>query len=167
MVRSVPKLLGRQRLKENLGLVGNRIAFPNTNETIRTALMGMMSETTGVSRPELIDYVLNLCEHCDLGLNEFVKSVGRMIMNRESPVETVAKRIKRVTVKSFMDAWTLNVERLQQCCVHVGSTDPDADVVRVPFCARQLFTQLRRRTSAGQLPAAGVIRLDQIAKVKR
>jgi len=25
------------------------------------------------------------------------------------------------------------------CCVHVGSTDGEADFVRVPFCARQLF----------------------------
>ena len=53
-----------------------------------------------------------------------------------------------------MDAWTLNVERLQQCCVHVGSTDGEANPVRVPFCARQLFGGLRRKTSAGMVPRA-------------
>ena len=46
--------------------------------------------------------------------------------------------MKRVVVKTFMDTWTLNVERLQQCCVHVGSTDGEANPVRIPFCARQV-----------------------------
>ena len=53
--------------------------------------------------------------------------------------ELVALRTKRLSVKSFMDAWTMNIERLQQCCVHVGSVDPESDPVRIPFCARQLF----------------------------
>jgi 7,8-dihydro-6-hydroxymethylpterin dimethyltransferase len=156
-MNSIPRLLGLERLKANLGLVGNRIAFPDANETIQAALTGLMSETTTITRPELIDYVLNLCENCDLGLNDFVKSVGRMVLRRESPVETVTKRMKRVTIKSFMDAWTLNVERLQQCCVHVGSTAGDSNPVRVPFCARQLFSELREVTSAGQVGAADII----------
>ena len=59
--------------------------------------------------------------------------------------------MKRLTIKSFMDAWTLNAERLQQCCVHVGSTDGDSNLIRVPFCARQLFGELRQKTSAGQV----------------
>jgi uncharacterized radical SAM superfamily Fe-S cluster-containing enzyme len=70
-------------------------------------------------------------------------------------------------VKSFMDAWTLNAERLQQCCVHVGSTDAEANPVRVPFCARQLFGDLRRRTSAGQAPAAQLIPLDRKRRAAR
>jgi hypothetical protein len=40
---------------------------------------------------------------------------------------------------------------LQQCCVHVGSTDGESNPVRVPFCARQLFSELRHQTSAGQI----------------
>lgn len=146
---SIPRLLGRERLKANLGLVGNRIAFPEANETIQAALVGLMSETTTITRPELIDYVLKLCESCDLGLNEFVKTVAHAVLRRESPIETVTKRMKRLTVKTFMDAWTLNVERLQQCCVHVGSTDGADNLVRIPFCARQLFGELRQRTSRG------------------
>ncbi len=166
-LNSIPRLLGIERLKANLGLVSNRIAFPDANATIQAALIGMMSETTTITRPELIDYVLNLCESCDLGLNDFMKSVGRMIIKREHPIETVTKRMKRITIKSFMDAWTLNVERLQQCCVHVGSTDSETNPVRVPFCARQLFSELRQKTSAGQVTAGQLIQLDGREKVKR
>jgi uncharacterized radical SAM superfamily Fe-S cluster-containing enzyme len=59
-----------------------------------------------------------------------------------------------------MDAWTMNIERLQQCCVHVGSTDGEENPVRIPFCARQLFGNLRRRTAAGQVPARQLVELD-------
>jgi uncharacterized radical SAM superfamily Fe-S cluster-containing enzyme len=164
-LNSIPQLLGLERLKANLGLVSNRIAFPEANPTIQAALVGMMSETTTITRPELIDYVLNLCENCDLGLHEFVKSVGSMILRREHPIETVTKRMKRFTIKSFMDAWTLNVERLQQCCVHVGSTAGDTNPVRVPFCARQLFSELRQVTSAGQVASSELIPLKRKVKL--
>jgi hypothetical protein len=60
-----------------------------------------------------------------------------------------------------MDGWTLNLERLQQCCVHVGSTNADMNPVRVPFCARQLFTDLRRMTSSGQVEASKVVQLNR------
>src|SRR5207237_8619349 len=107
-LNSIPRLVGLDRLKANLGLVSNRIAFTEVSEEIQHALLGMMSETTTITRPELIDYMLNLCEHCDLGLNHFVKAVGNMVLRREHPYETVVKRMKRLTIKSFMDAWTLH-----------------------------------------------------------
>ena len=66
--------------------------------------------------------------------------------------KTIAKRIKRISIKTFMDAWTMNVERLQQCCVHVASTGED-EPVRIPFCARQAFAALRKRTSEGMVAA--------------
>ena len=163
-LNSIPRLLGIERLKANLGLVSNRIAFPEANPVIQAALVGMMSETTTITRPELVDYMLSLCDSCDLGLSEFVKSVGAMVLKREHPIETVTKRMKRLTIKSFMDAWTLNVERLQQCCVHVGSTDGDSNPVRVPFCARQLFSELRQKTSAGQVSSAELIPLKRASK---
>jgi len=164
---SIARLLGVEKLKANLGIIGNRIAFDNVSDEIKRALTGMMSETTTITRPELIDYMLNLCENCDLGLDNFVKSVSNMLLKREHPLETVAKRMKRLTIKSFMDAWTLNVERLQQCCVHVGSTEGDTNPVRVPFCARQLFSELRDKTSAGQVPINQVISAGSIARMRR
>ena len=71
--RSVPKMLGTDRLKEYLGLVSNRIA---PDDAMWTALVGMMSETTLVSRPELVDYLLRVCDACDLGVSGFLKSLG-------------------------------------------------------------------------------------------
>jgi 7,8-dihydro-6-hydroxymethylpterin dimethyltransferase len=160
--RSIPSIVGLERLKANLGLVGNRIA---ADDGLWEALIGMMSETTTVSRPELIDYLVNICEACDLGMSGFLRSVGDYVRGGRAEVQRrlaaeVALRTKRLSVKSFMDAWTLNIERLQQCCVHVGSVDGETDPVRIPFCARQLFGSLRARTSAGQVGARQVVQLD-------
>lgn len=157
---SVARLLGRDRLKANLGLVANRIAADEP--ALGQALVAMMSETTTISRPELIEHVLTLCEHCDLGLSGFVQSIGARLLGRAA-TEPISKRIKRLTVKSFMDAWTLNMERLQQCCVHVGSLDAERNPVRIPFCARQAFGELRQRTSAGQVPLSEVRRARRSA----
>jgi uncharacterized radical SAM superfamily Fe-S cluster-containing enzyme len=155
--RSIVEIVGIERVKANLALVGNRIA---ADDGLWQSLMGMMSETTTVTRPELVDYLVNICEACDIGLSGFLRSFGDMLLKRERASEVVAKRMKRLTVKSFMDAWTLNIERLQQCCVHVGSTDGDTDPVRIPFCARQLFGSLRARTSARQVGARELVRLE-------
>ena len=89
-----------------------------------------------------------------------MKTLGRWVFDREGAVEEIALRVKRISVKAFMDAWTLNVERLQQCCVHVGSVDGEEEPVRIPFCARQLFGGLRRQTSAGMVPARELIRVN-------
>lgn len=87
-----------------------------------------------------------------------------MVFKGERAAELVAKRTKRLSVKSFMDAWTMNIERLQQCCVHVGSTDGETDPVRIPFCARQLFGNLRRRTSVGQVAARQLVEFDGLVR---
>ncbi|MDP9379459.1 MAG: radical SAM protein [Chloroflexota bacterium] len=168
-MNSVARTLGLERLKANLGLVSNRIAADEEMSAgMQAALLGMMSETTTVTRPELVDYVLNLCENCDLGLNEFLRSFGNRLLGRgERPTELIAKRLKRFTVKHFMDAWTLNLERLQQCCVHVGSTDGESNPVRIPFCARQLFGELRTKTSAGHVPAGRLVALNGRRSVRR
>lgn len=155
--RSLPRMLGVDQLKEYLGLVSNRIA---PDDAMWTALVGMMSETTLVSRPEMVDHLLRICEACDLGVTGFVKTLGRWVFDREGAIEEIALRVKRLSIKTFMDAWTLNVERLQQCCVHVGSVGGEEEPVRIPFCARQLFGGLRRQTSAGMVPARELIGLD-------
>jgi uncharacterized radical SAM superfamily Fe-S cluster-containing enzyme len=155
--RSIPRLLGIDVLKEHLALVGNRIA---PDDAMWAALTGLMSETTLVSRPEMIEHLAALCDACDLGVSGFVRTLGRALLNRGEAIEQVALRVKRFSVKSFMDAWTLNVERLQQCCVHVGSIDPEQEPVRIPFCARQLFGSLRRRTSDGMVAGRELVSLN-------
>jgi hypothetical protein len=157
-------MLGRERLKERLVMVGNRIA---PDDVLWDSLTKLMSETAMVSRPELIDHLLDICEACDLGVSGFVKTLGRWVMDRSDvPVERLATRVKRISIKTFMDAWTMNVERLQQCCVHVGSTGVE-DPVRIPFCARQTFGQLRRRTSSGMVAARDLPMVTSLAASSR
>jgi uncharacterized radical SAM superfamily Fe-S cluster-containing enzyme len=162
--RSIVETVGLDQIRSGLGLVGNRIA---PDGALWESLVGLMSETTTVSRPELIDYVVNICEACDISITGFVRALGDWISGRNRLTELVMKRVKRVTVKTFMDAWTLNIERLQQCCVHVGTTDGDENPLRVPFCARQLFGNLRSRTSAGQVTARELVQLDRLTPGRR
>jgi uncharacterized radical SAM superfamily Fe-S cluster-containing enzyme len=160
--RSVVSMIGRKNLKERLVVIGNRIA---PDDALWDALTRLLSETAMVSRPELVDHLLDICEVCDLGVSGFVKTLGRWVMDRSDiPVELIAKRIKRISIKTFMDAWTMNVERLQQCCVHVGSTGVE-EPVRIPFCARQTFGALRRRTSSGMVAARDLPMADAAARV--
>ena len=148
--RSVVSMIGRDQLKQHMAVYGNRLA---PDDALWEALTGMLSETALISRPELIDHLLDICEACDLGVSGFVKTLGRWLVQRDAvPVEAIAKRVKRISIKTFMDTWTMNVERLQQCCVHVASTGED-EPVRIPFCARQAFAALRRRTSEGMVAA--------------
>src|SRR3990172_552587 len=155
--RSIPKLVGIDVLKDHLALVGNRVA---PDDGVWKALTGLMSETTLVSRPEMIDNIVSLCGACGLGVTGFVRAVGSAIFQRGEAIEKAALRVKRLSVKTFMDAWMMNVERLQQCCVHVGSIDDEQAAVRIPFCARQVFGGLRRRTSAGMVPARELVGLN-------
>ncbi len=65
--------------------------------------------------------------------------------------EMLATRIKRVTVKPFMDMSTMLEERLLQCCVHVGTRSASQDQC-VPFCAAQAWPRLARMKVASAPP---------------
>jgi uncharacterized radical SAM superfamily Fe-S cluster-containing enzyme len=150
--RSIPALLGHDRIRELLGLVSNTIVFADARAAGTEALLGMMSQSITASRPELAQYAETLCRLCSGGpLAWLARRVA------PSPHE-LALRLKRFTVKHFMDAWTLNVERLQQCCVHVGSAAEGSP--RVPFCARQLFAPLRRLTATGGMARSELVALE-------
>jgi uncharacterized radical SAM superfamily Fe-S cluster-containing enzyme len=146
--RSLPSLVGLDQLRQHLGLMGNRII---PDDELWTALSSLLSETMLVGRPELVEHLATLADVCNLGMSGFVRSVGKAVLGPERMVELAALRVKRVAVKSFMDAWTLNVERLKQCCIHVGSVDPGAPPIRIPFCARNTFGALRARSVAGMV----------------
>jgi hypothetical protein len=149
--RSLAAMLGQDRMREHLGLVGNRII---PDDAMWTALTGLLSGSMMVSRPELVEHLATLSDVCSFGLSGFVRTLGRLVVGHERVVEAAARRVKRLSVKSFMDPWTLNVERLKQCCIHVGATDPAAPPIRIPFCARQCFGPLRARTVAGMVGRA-------------
>jgi uncharacterized radical SAM superfamily Fe-S cluster-containing enzyme len=71
----------------------------------------------------------------------------------------MAERIKRITVKPFMDVNTMIEERLTQCCVHVGTRGDDEFDQCAPFCAVQAWPalseqKLARRVAVRELQAA-------------
>jgi 7,8-dihydro-6-hydroxymethylpterin dimethyltransferase len=150
---SLPALLGTERLRANLPVVGNKIV---ADDATVAALTRLLSGSSSVSRPDTIAAIDEVCTTCDLGVGGFVHRLGRVLVGERRAAEAAARRVKRIQVKSFMDAWTMNVERLRGCCVHTVSTDPDRPVVRIPLCARETFRGLRARTGGGMVPAAEI-----------
>jgi len=148
-------ILGEQMLKRNLSIVGNSIAFSDALREVRSALLAVMSETMTLSRPELVGALKLLCETCDFG---GIGQLLRMAFSNDATADFVGQRVKRLTIKHFMDADMLIVERLEQCCVHVGAAGNDP--IRMPFCAARLFPKVRERALAGSV-ARSELRLER------
>jgi uncharacterized radical SAM superfamily Fe-S cluster-containing enzyme len=149
--RGLAQLVGEDALRQNLSVFGNTIAFGESLAKIKAALLGVMSETMTLSRPELVKHLATLCAACDLG------GLGGLLaraFGRETTHDFVGERVKRVTVKHFMDADMLITERLEQCCVHVGSAGDDP--VRMPFCAARLFPKVRAKMREGAAARAAL-----------
>ncbi|MBV8581715.1 MAG: radical SAM protein [Candidatus Eremiobacteraeota bacterium] len=145
--KSLAAIVGEEDLRRSLSVLGNTIAFSDSLAQVRTALAGVMSESMTLSRPELVAHLRTICTACDLG------GFGELLRLAFAPGATarfVGERVKRVTIKHFMDADTLITERLEQCCVHVAGAGND--VVRMPFCATRLFPKVRERARAATLP---------------
>ncbi|MEU4541723.1 radical SAM protein [Nonomuraea dietziae] len=140
--RSLVALIGPDRLKENLGLVSNRIADSEIPRELRLAvqesLLGLLSEQSSLSHPQIGELWKNICENCDLGLSTLVTVLGR----RKKLRRMLGERVVRLTVKPFMDISTMIEERLTQCCVHVGTRRDERDQC-APFCAVQAWPELR------------------------
>jgi uncharacterized radical SAM superfamily Fe-S cluster-containing enzyme len=146
---SLASIVGETALRQNLSVFGNSIAFVDGLAEIRGALTNVMSESMTLSRPELVANLAKICTACDLG------GFGQLLAMAFRPGASAAfvgERIKRVTVKHFMDADTLVTERLEQCCVHVAGAGNDP--VRMPFCAARLFPKVRARAQAAMVPRA-------------
>lgn len=143
---SLPRILGEDTLRDNLSIFGNQIAFTESLGQVRTALASLMSETMTLSRPELAGHLKTLCATCGLG---GAAELLKLAFGRNATAGFVGERVKRVTVKHFMDADTLISERLEQCCVHVAGAGNDP--VRMPFCATRLFPKVRARAMKGMV----------------
>jgi 7,8-dihydro-6-hydroxymethylpterin dimethyltransferase len=159
--RSLVGVIGHERLKEHLDLVSNRIIDPEMTKELRdlvkTSLLGLLSEQTSLSHPTVLDLFRDVCEACDLGLSTLLKMAAPSKRQNTMLREMVGTRIKRITVKPFMDINTMLEERLMQCCVHVGTKSVDQDQC-APFCAVQAWRPLGEmkiaavaRRGAGQL----------------
>jgi uncharacterized radical SAM superfamily Fe-S cluster-containing enzyme len=150
-LNSLASVVGEQALRDNLSIFGNSIAFSDGLKQVHESLLGLMSESMTLSRPELLVHLKNLCAACDLGgLTDMLK----LAFGKNATSKFVGERIKRVTIKHFMDANTLITERLEQCCVHVagGGNDP----VRMPFCAARLFPKVRAKALEGTTTRAAI-----------
>ncbi|GAA2292532.1 radical SAM protein [Nonomuraea roseoviolacea subsp. roseoviolacea] len=143
--RSLVALMGHDRLKANLGLVANRIADSDIPRELRTAvqesLLGLLSEQSSLSHPQIGDLWRDICENCDLGVSTLLTLASSALPGRRAKLRRMlGERVVRITVKPFMDISTMIEERLTQCCVHVG-TRAEQDQC-APFCAVQAWPQL-------------------------
>ena len=147
--KSLVSIIGHDRLKQHLDLVANRINDPELSAQLRglvkEALLGLLSEQSSLTHPSVAQLFRDVCESCDLGLSTLVRLAGSALVGNTSGFrKLVAERIKRITIKPFMDMNTMLEERLLQCCVHVGTQRGGADGEHqcVPFCAVQAWPRL-------------------------
>ncbi len=144
--RSLVATIGPERLKQHLDIVANHMGDDELPATMRAlvkeSLLGLMSEQTSLTHPSVAELFRNVCESCDLGLATLLRMAGGLGSRRRMR-DLLATRVKRITVKPFMDINTMLEERLLQCCVHVGTRSADQDQC-APFCAAQAWAPLAR-----------------------
>ena len=146
--RSLVAIVGHDRLKQHLELVSNRIAdheIPaQLRELVKRSFLGLLSEQSSLTHPTISELFRNICENCDLGVATLLRLArGALLGERDRMRRFFAERIKRITIKPFMDLDTMLEERLVQCCVHVG-TKSDTQHQCAPFCAVQAWPALSR-----------------------
>lgn len=147
--RSLTSIVGVETLRSHLGLVSNRIVDPELSAELRKlvkeAFLGLFSESSSLAQSGIGALFRDVCTACDLGLSTLSRLAGEALTGRgEGFRRLVGDRIKRITIKPFMDMNTMIEERLIQCCVHVGSVGEDAEHQCVPFCAIQAWNPLSR-----------------------
>ncbi len=153
----LPRLIGKDNLKQWIHLVSNTISFENVSQTVaemlRSGAMGRVWSDSGrVPAFKLASDISKICG-CVAGLPELLG----VLWDEEKSLEKLAQRTFRVTVKQFMDAHTLHAPRLRQCCVHTGTFEDDPR--RYSFCWRFLFDDA---TDFGPRPQSNIISLDAI-----
>ncbi|MEJ7649687.1 MAG: radical SAM protein [Nakamurella sp.] len=144
--RSLVGLIGHDRMKQRLGLVANRIADDELPRqlaaAVKASLMDLLSEQSSLSHPDIGDLWRDICENCDLGMSTLLTLASGVLPGRGRRLRTLlGERVKRITVKPFMDINTMIEERLTQCCVHVGTRSAEQDQC-APFCAVQAWAPL-------------------------
>jgi 7,8-dihydro-6-hydroxymethylpterin dimethyltransferase len=148
--RSLASIIGHETLKSHLDLISNRIVDPELSAQLRVlvkeSLLGLFSEQSSLAAPQVGDLFRNICENCDIGLSTLLRLAGDALTGRQDQLrELLARRVKRITVKPFMDMNTMLEERLLQCCVHVGTVSDAAAHQCAPFCAVQAWPALGRQ----------------------
>ena len=139
--RSLPKLISREELKSWVHLIANTITFDTLREPVAEMLKSgafqrVFSEQLKVGAVDLARDLMKLCD-CIPGLSMMVDAIWNKVRGQKSPMERLAERSFRVTVKMFMDVHTFHEHRIRQCCVHTGTFEEDPR--RHSFCWRWLF----------------------------
>jgi 7,8-dihydro-6-hydroxymethylpterin dimethyltransferase len=149
--RSLTSLIGHDRLLEFLDLapdvIANRIADVELPSALRLvvkeSLLGLLSEQSSLSHPRVGELWRDICTNCDLGISTLVTLAASGLPGGKARLrKLLGERVKRITVKPFMDMATMIEERLAQCCVHVATRGPDAAHQCAPFCAVQAWPAL-------------------------
>jgi 7,8-dihydro-6-hydroxymethylpterin dimethyltransferase len=144
--RSLVSLIGADTLRRNLDLVSNRMVFPNVAPVFRRLLVAgslraMLSERSSLVDPGFQRLFRTVARRRGLGVAEHLRSVAPFLRDPVSARRVFGERVKRITVKPFMDVGTMLEERLRQCCVHVGTVDGVRHQA-IPFCAAQAWPEL-------------------------
>ena len=143
--RSLVALIGREELHEHLDLVSNRIVDPGIVRQLRTlvglTLVGLHSEQSSLTHPTLRHMFLRAVGDGGLGLGSLLRMAATYARDRGRLRALMGDRVKRVTVKGFMDIHTMVEDRLLRCCVHTGAMT-DGGPVAMPFCAAQTWPAL-------------------------
>lgn len=145
---SLVSLIGAESLKEKLGLISNRITDAEIPQQLRIAvqesLLGLLSEQSSLSHPQIGEVWRTICESCDLGMSTLLTLASSALPGRRRNLRRLlGERVVRITVKPFMDMSTMIEERLLQCCVHVGTRSAQDQCA--PFCAVQAWPLLARQ----------------------
>ena len=143
--RSLPTLLGRDRLKDWLHLIANSITFIDLKAPLQDmlqsgALQRVFSEQLKVGALQLAQDIFRICG-CAPELSGLLGALWGKAQKDTNPMERLAERTFRVTVKMFMDRHTFHEARIRQCCVHTGTFESDPR--RYSFCWRWLFEDAR------------------------
>jgi hypothetical protein len=163
--RSLTTLIGPDTLLSWLDLapdlVANRIADTGLPAALRTvvkeSLLGLLSEQSSLSHPRVGELWRDICENCDLGISTLTTLAASALPGGTARLRRLlAERVKRITVKPFMDIATMIEERLVQCCVHVATRDTDGAHQCAPFCAVQAWPALSAQRLPGPRRRSGV-----------
>jgi uncharacterized radical SAM superfamily Fe-S cluster-containing enzyme len=143
--RSLPHLIGREELKNWIGMIANTITFDQlkspVGELLKSgALNRVFSEQLKVGTTDLALDLSRMCD-CIPGLQEVVGGLWSLARKRKEAMVAAAQRTFRITVKMFMDTHTFHESRIRQCCVHTGTFEEDPR--RYSFCWRWMFEDAR------------------------
>ena len=132
---------------------------------MKQSLLDLLSEQSSLSHPSIASLWKDICVGCDLGIGTLTKLAASALPGQHGRLRRfLGERVKRITVKPFMDINTMIEERLTQCCVHVATVNevpgPAGEAVHqcAPFCAVQAWAPLSRRrlsTATGSPALAG------------